>query len=276
MNPAGMITTIMDLRKWKEYWFNIPLLVFQLWFLIVGTAYGKIKWDDEDRFSHIVVALIFSAYHVSTAAIHIPHWWFYSNNILLIFLILGMWHNIDWGRVWQAAKVSHVRLCLRKKPKVDWLFLQLPEWEYINFGYPEAELQVWRVAQIDGKRFKYYDPMFEPSPEFIAAMIERANKMVKDPVARKYDWLQLALGYVVNFTIWVFCPWLWGKEVVKWFNLPGGLEVCISGLVACLRWADWKSGGLLIGRLNSRFFNDYDTAVVPPCLAPLSENWRER
>lgn len=247
MKPAGRLDTIMDLRKVKEWWFNLPLLVFQLAFMIVGKIYGKVE--------------------------------------------------VKWGQIWQAAKVSHVRLCLKKIPawweKHEFHVgtLHNTRYEYINFGYPKAEIEkYWHMGIINrDKRFKYYDPTFEPSDEFIEAMIERANKMVKDPVARKYDWLQLALGYVVNFAIWMFCPWLWGREVVKWFNLPGGLEVCISGLVACLRWGEWKSSNRgsigmptdkvlriiikIVQRTTTKFFKGYDTAVIPPCLAPLSKNW---
>ena len=44
MKPAGIIKTYMDLKKVLKWWFNIPLLVFQLIFMIVGTLTLSFVW----------------------------------------------------------------------------------------------------------------------------------------------------------------------------------------------------------------------------------------
>lgn len=270
MTPAGFIGTFISLKDWRQWWFNIPLLVGQLFFLIVGTVYGKIKWEKWWRWPNGITDAIIMAGLLVFLWIT-PDWCNIPIRIIAVFLMVAIIRGIDWRRVWQAAKCSHVRLCLGDVSSLTTSSafhgtVKTEMWEYINFGYPSAEIeQYWRPDLIDGKRFKYFEPTFEPSDEFVAAMIEYAE----GEVGKRYDWLQLILGYPANFIVWIFCPWKWGKEVIPWFNLSGGNEVCSSGWLACLRWAEARR------MLIDRFFPRYDTAVVPPCLAPLSENWRE-
>lgn len=277
MKPCGFIATYISRQDWrgKPFWiklrtiiFNIVIFVFQLAFMIVGTTYGKIKWPDPQV---AVKALSIIGYFVAligmSASILAGNWYLFFLNFIMIVNFIASYRGIPWRRVWRAAQVLHVRLCLKDVGVSRKLHIV---YEYINFGYPKAKLQDWRMDMIDGKRFRYFDPTFSPSPEFIEAMIEYAEAQV----GKSYDKLQL-FSYALNFIIWLFWWKWWGQEKLKWLNMRGALEVCSSGVTADLRWADWKSGGLLIGRLNSRFFNLYDTAMVSPCLFALSKDWKE-
>lgn len=229
MKPAGFIATYIRWRDWKELPFNIALFIFQIVFMVVGKIYGKVK--------------------------------------------------VKWRQIWKAAQVSHVRLVLQNIECIcesagDGLMKQNPDCiihqcygrdgmvSVANFGYPKMEIQAWYEEWNKGN-FRYFDPTFKPSPEFIEAMTQYA----KDQEGKRYDWLQLILGYPANLIVWIVWPWSWGKEVIKIFNRPGGREVCSSGWVACLRWPEWRN------RLSCRFFKNYDTAVIPPCLAVIDGNW---
>lgn len=222
MKTAGIILTYMDWRKVNKWFFNIPLFLCQLTFMVIGKIIKKVK--------------------------------------------------VRWRDIWRSAQCSHVRLCLEDAATV----IAGKSYKYINFGYPKAELQYWRVDQCDGKRFEYREPTFEPSDEFIAAMIEYA----RDQVGKAYDVPQLA-SYCLNLAIWIIWPPSWGREVLQWLNLRGGHEVCSSGVTACLRWAETPRTYTRIGpkaarlfAMRSKYFPIYDTAMVFPCLFPLSENWR--
>lgn len=191
----------------------------------------------------------------------------------LLFLVAGKILGkveVEWSEIWHAAQVSHVRLCLRKMPRFDY---NLAEWEYINFGYPKAKLQYWRLDQCKGQ-FEYREPMFTFSQERIDNMIQYAY----DQVDKKYDWLQL-LSPPANFPIWIIRPSKWGKEVIGWFNLPGGREFCSSGGVAVLLWYGESFQATENKRITngnrSEFFGTYDPAVIPPCLIVLSKKWRK-
>ncbi len=282
MKPAGVILTYMVWKDWKQWWFNIPLLIGQLAFMIVGTAYGKIKWPDKksDYVDSIILTISWFSVWGCICLIYFFSWYYIPIIILHTIITLAFFRNIDWRKVWRSAQCSHVRLCLGEyfdyfKAKLGELerSIGLPSlrdghsFRYINFGYPKAKMDYWRMDQCKGQ-FRYFEPTFDPSPKFIAAMIEYAEAQVGKP----YDTLQL-FSYGLNFIVWLFWWKKWGREVFRWLNLRGGREVCSSGAIADLRWADWKSGGLLIGRFNSRFFNIYDTAMVMPCMFAIDRNW---
>ena len=266
MIPAGFIGTFMSLRDWRQWWFNLPLLVFQLIFLIVGTAYGKIKWEKASIGLRLYCAIFGAVAFVGLVAAIIAGWF-----SLMIFNFWGSlfwiatYRGIDWYRVWQAAKCSHVRLVLERAPQ---------SWLTANFGYPKMEIQPWHIRWNDGKRFRYFEPTFEPSDEFIAAMIEYAEAQV----GKGYDDLQL-ISSGLHIIAWIIWPWCWGKElrIIKALNRKGGREHCTSGFTACLRWAEAHSNNMLFKTFfDTDYFPGYDTAVIPPCLAPLSKNWEER
>ncbi len=229
MNPAGVIVTYIDWSDWKQWWFNIPLFLFQLTFMVVGTIYGKIK---PSRGAEILG-------------------WF-----------------IDWAVVWRAAQASHVRLCLSR---LDAIYArtdgEVEFWRYINFGYPKAEIQTWRPEMCDGKCFEYRPPTFDPTPQFIEAMIEYAQ----DQEGKRYDHLQL-LSYYLNFLVWIFRWRLWGIERFKWLNLRGGRETCSSGVTACLRSYNEVVDGPFWDWI---VFEGYGTAMVMPCMFVISENWKK-
>lgn len=189
----------------------------------------------------------------------------------LLFLVAGKILGkveVEWSEIWHAAQVSHVRLCLGETPVSKQEYRV--SYEYINFGYPVAELQQWRPNQCDGKRFEYREPTFETPPQFVAAMIEYA----RDQVGKGYDDLQL-ISSGLHLIAWIVYPPCWGKElkIIKAFNRKGGREFCSSGVTACLRWADEAA----VARANSlwiKFYHDYDTAMVWPCMFVISKNWR--
>lgn len=275
MKSCGFIATYMfrDLntwRGWKELPFNIPLLIYQLTFIVIGTAYGKIKWPG--RYYNAIDLYIYIAFGI--AFVTIPEWWNIPMIISFVFVVIAMIRHIDWRKVWQAAQVSHVRLCLDKVPDEQVIILEV--WRYINFGYPKAEIQNWtHISERDRKRFRYFDPTFSPSPEFIEAMIQYAE----DQVGKGYDELQL-ISSGLHLIAWIVWPWSWGKElrIIKALNRKGGREFCSSGFTACLRWGEkieeqHLNAGCIKRAIITIFFTGYDTAVVPPCLALLSKNW---
>ena len=192
---------------------------------------------------------------------------FFFNVILFVMQLIGLVIGkiirkvkVKWRQIWKAAQVSHVRLALWEAEPL----IKKRPWVCINFGYPTAELQPWYDDWIDGKRFEYRDPTFNPSPEFIDAMDEYAHAQV----GKRYDELQLLSG-AVNLIIWIIYPPSWGREVIKWFNRPGGLEFCSSGVTACLRAAEKAPR-----RAKTLFFKTYHTAMVSPSLFAISENWK--
>ncbi len=270
MNPCGAILTYMDLRKVKQWWFNIPLLIGQLIFMIAGTAYGKIKWEKKWRWPNWIDVIIL--FGLLMLRLLMPNWCSIPIRIITVFVIIAIIRGIDWRRAWRAAQVSHVRLCLRNYPRGT------SYWEYINFGYPTAKLDHWNLQQCKG-RFQYRNPTFEPSDEFVAAMIEYAERQV----GKGYDDLQL-ISSGLHLIAWIVYPPCWGKElkVIKAFNRKGGREHCISGLTADLRWGEKPRTYIKIGpkaaRLlakRSMFFTGYSTATTFPCQIAIDENWRE-
>ncbi len=261
MKPAGIIITYIDWSKWKQWWFNIPLLIFQLMFLIVGKAYGKIP-DLHGRNTDFwgfgkIIALAFLAFFLYlTAGLIYTHEWLYAiPSFIMIYYSLWLFGGARWNDIWHAAQASHVRLCITGTGR-EWV------WRYINFGYPEAKIDYWRMAQMDGKRFEYREPTFTFSQDRIDNMIQYAHAQVGKP----YDELQL-LSPALNFITWLFRPSLWGQEKIQWTNRPGGFEFCSSGVTACLRWAIKKV-------YTMWFFKGYDTAMVMPCMFVISEKWR--
>lgn len=274
MKPAGTIVTYMSRKDWqgKGFWvkvrtifFNICLFLFQLIFMVVGTAIGKIRWESR-RYGWIDLAIYTS---FAVAFTYIPRWWNIPTNIIFPLMIVASFRNIPWRRVWRAAQASHVRLVLKKVSPISNNF-----WKCINFGYPKAEIQNWHSLWNDGKRFEYREPTFTFSQDRIDNMIQYAN----DQVGKRYDWLQL-LSPPANFPIWIiYWPW-WGKEIIRWFNLPGAREFCSSGAIATLLWfaesTQVRDDMRILDGNKSEFFGTYDPAMVMPCMFVISENWRK-
>lgn len=279
MVSCGVIVTYIDWKKVKKWFFNIPLFVHQLVLIVMGTIFGKFKWPKASLPVRILSGFLICVgiLAIPQAAIFSP-WWVTLCWIVYILFGVATYRGIDWRKVWCAAQASHVRLCLKKMPITEARM-------YINFGYPEAKMEVWPMKWIDGKRFEYRDPTFDPSPEFIAAMIEYAEKQV----GKGYDELQL-LSNGLHLIAWIVWPWCWGKElkVIKAFNRKGGREHCISGVTACLRWGESaghrldvhryfaKELNILLGLNETMFFPGYSTATTSPCLVPLSKNWEKK
>ncbi len=272
MNPAGVILTYMDLKDWKQWWFNIPLLIGQLAFLIVGKAYGKIP-DLQGRNTDFwgfgkIIALAFLGFflYLTAGLIYTREWLYAIPSFIMIYYSLWLFGGAKWNDIRRAAQCSHVRLCLKYLPVSEL-------WVYINFGYPEAEKQIWRPEMIDGKRFEYRNPIFETSPQFIAAMIEYAEKQV----GKGYDDLQL-ISNGLHLIAWIVYPPCWGKElkIIKALNRKGGREHCTSGFAADLRWAEAHSNNMLFKTFfDTDYFTGYHTAVIPPALVAIDENWRK-
>lgn len=286
MKSCGVIVTYIDWKKVKKWFFNIPLFLHQLTLIVMGTVYRKFKWEKAPLSLRVFCAIgIGTALVAIVTAIIAGAWFLLPVNTISFVVLVATYRGIDWRRVWRAAQASHVRLCLRKEywsftyPKVS----RRAWWLYINFGYPTAKIDSWRIEQCKGKRFRYYDPTFNPSPEFVAAMIEYAEAQV----GKGYDDLQL-ISNGLHLIAWIVWPWCWGKElkVIKAFNRKGGREHCISGVTACLRWHQYADVVRLWEKYfnktdcpllqNSRFFEGYSTATTSPCLIELSKNWRER
>ena len=189
----------------------------------------------------------------------------------LLFLTAGKIYgkiDVQWRQVWRAATICHVRLCLG-----DW-YDDLPThvFKYISFTAPEVKIEEWRYYNIPlmPSRFSYLDPTFSVSDAEVEAMNAYAEKIKGNPVARKYDYLQL-LSYVVNLPLWIIWPRCWGREVIGWFNLPGGREVCSSGVTAVLKRSIWWKPDMSwdIGWL-------YDTSMISPCLFDIDKNWKRK
>lgn len=270
MKPGGIILTKMVWTKLKYYPFNIGLLIYHLTFLIVGTAYGKIeigkplpsrviwiyKWIVMPWF---ILATIDGVYLVFTAQ--------WINAILRLIVIIVVWIisvRESLGQIWRAATICHVRL-----------HIDSPEYEayavFVSFTAPKVKIEKWSYAllqDLEGSRFSYLDPTFSVTDAEIEAMNKYAKEVMNKPIARRYDFLQL-LGYVVNLVCWIVYPPCWGKEVIGWFNLPGGREVCSSGVTAILR----DMGRIKITLLN--IFPGYSISMVPPCLFWISKNWKK-
>lgn len=299
MNPCGIILTYMTRQDWqgKSFWiklrtiiFNLSLFVGQLFFIVAGTAYGKIKWE-EQRKPSLIDAFIVGVF-TGLFIIFLHTMWLLIPTIILYAVVgVAMFRNIPWRRVWRAAQCSHVRLCLRRgedqESVIDMEFvdghtkikLTLESWDFINFGIDGAEIKPWRMDQIDGKRFRYFDPTFPTPPEFMEPVIQYAE----DQVGKKYDELQL-ISSGLHLIAWIVMPWSWGKElkIIKAFNRKGGREHCISGLTACLRNAERpqimciRGCGLCRNDRLTNFFRGYSTATTFPCQIAIDENWRER
>ncbi len=318
MKPCGIILTFMGREDWigKTWWiklrtlfFNCVLFVFQLFFMIFATVWGKIKWPKAPLSIKMVsVCLMAICLWAMATVIFDGSWsrWLIPYWIFGFMFGLASFRGIDWRRVWRAAQCSHVRLVLERTEDeqavidVEWTdghtetMAELVEvWRTANFGYPKMEIQSWPERWNAEKRFEYRDPTFPTPPEFMEPVIQYAE----DQVGKRYDEVQLA-SPVVNLPLWMFYPPWWGQEKIKAFNRSGGLEYCVSGVVADLRWGEAheedkeflkvllrpippnnKRLAKLINmtrRLATRFFPGYDPAVIPPCLVALSKNWEEQ
>lgn len=267
MIPGGVILTRMIWNKPKYWPFNIGLLAWQLTFLIVGTAYGKIKTIDGLLPSTVIwayrwIVVPWSIVLVTSSVYYgITSHWIYS--IYFFILLAGVWLipfalNGMLKPIWWAATICHVRLCLGDSKTVP-----VGVWyNYITFTAPEAKIEIWSQDWVSS-RFSYHDPTFDVSDAEIKAMNHYAERIKGDPVARKYDYLQL-LSFAVNLPLWIVYPPCWGREVIGWFNLPGGREVCSSGVAAIL----------LENILALLLMMEYNTAMISPCLFNIDENWK--
>lgn len=198
-----------------------------------------------------------------------PLYWIFNIGLFswqAIFLLIGKIYGkipIDWSMIFRAAKIVHVRLCLKGSPLPFGGF-------FISFTAPEVKIEFWQPHQVlPLSRFSYLDPTFEVSEAEVEAMNRYAEKIEGDPVARKYDFLQL-FACCVWMVCWIIYPPCWGREIKPWFNLPGGREFCSSGVTAILR--DLYLCNLPV---KIRYFPIYSTSMVPPCLFDIDKNWRK-
>lgn len=205
-----------------------------------------------------------------------PKYWPFNIGLLawqLAFLIVGKLYGkveVQWRDIWRAATICHVRLVINEKGIGGTV-------RVISFTAPEVEIEPWLNSWNIKSCFSYLAPTFDISDAEIEAMNEYAEKIKGDPVARKYDYLQL-LGYCVNLPLWIVWPRCWGRQVIGWFNLPGGREVCSSGVTAILRWRDLGMYEVNMKRWGwlSMYFRDYSTSMVSPCLFDIDKNWRRK
>lgn len=276
MNSCGVIVRYMSRQDWKgekfliklrTMFFNLCLLIYQLVLIIVGTVYGKIKWGKPLLIVRVLSGIGVAVTVASMVNVTIcgPWYLFFYFAVAFIYFV-AYYRGIDWRKTWRAAKASHVRLVLEETAPEDYPGV----WNCINFGYPKAEIQTWLPSWNKGNH-RYFDPTFDPSPEFIQAMIDYACVQV----GKRYDDYQL-ISNAFHLIAWIVMPWWWGEElrIIKALNRKGGCEHCISGVTACLRWAEyvatWRNEG------TTRFFVGYSTATTSPCLVPLSKNWEIR
>lgn len=265
---GGVVLTMYRflIRKPVDTLFGSALFVWQLMFLIWAYVFDRV------RQSMILIITAEFAYL----------WIFYGwewFRVLLWFLAWIIFALIP-GRVplWlilKAARVIHVRLCLERIEGTN-------KWRYISQSAPEAKLDEWDDSQLLGNQFVYMPPGFQPIAIFIAAMIIYAEKHVNDRGTRGYDYLQL-ISIALNSILFWWIPCLYGKEVIRFMNLPGFKEVCSTLVAAILRWARFveilEAEGLPIATVESyyedhqthlsEFFEGYVTSMICPGLYPI-------
>jgi len=194
-----------------------------------------------------------------------PLWWTFNAALLVYQLIMLSAGKLigkvkaGWREIWDASHYCHVRMVLQPEPGKD-------TWKAISFTAPEAKYDWWSVGAIVRSKghFVYLQPTFERTQAMIDHAIEAAQAKMGQKVGRKYDYLQL-LSFLVNLLIWLVYWPSWGKQVIGWFNLPGGREVCSTAITAILRWAAGKT---------IEFFAGCAIAMVSPCLFAISRNWK--
>jgi len=223
-----------------------------------------------------------------------------------IFLWFRFAHHERWGKSYlnkevrkTCARISHIHLDVgqsltgRRKllsitvPMAEFEWWSLEKFLYdatLRYGTDPASLK-------DGVKHIYLMPQFEVDEVGGKAMMAYAEDLVQNRHRRGYDVLQL-ISFSVNLFLWIFRPSKWGTQLNHWFNLRGGKEVCSTGVAATLRHAEFQSNTdvnkisavdlrttpkgnyrNLTTKSETQFFPGYDTAMVPPCLYPLSPMW---
>jgi len=158
-----------------------------------------------------------------------------------------------------ASRISHVTLCINELPN--------KQYEFFNQTNPFAKISIWTEAIIDHQEFFYGDPgpeLQKLPPEFILKVQELAHKKVNDKKNRMYDYTQL-LSFIVNLPIWIIMD-NWGKEKIKFFNIPGGHEGCSTAIASILRSVENPFAQTL-------FFPGYDISMIFPLLYYMSNDW---
>jgi hypothetical protein len=235
--PAGIIGTIMRWNKPAWWIFNLALFAWQ--FVMLGAA----------KLIGYILQVIYYLWGN----------WNLESSLGRLATKFNVFRVITWRQIWQAAQWCHVRMLLNPIPG--------DSWRCISFTAPIAKFDYWSPGTVDQSRghFVYLEPAFEITPVETINLQEKAESMVnKELVARKYDYLQL-FSFCVNSLLWLFWWPCWGRQVITWFNLPGGREVCSTGVAMLLIECVYALSGL---------FLPFAVAMVCPALFVVSKNWR--
>jgi hypothetical protein len=188
-----------------------------------------------------------------------PQWWLFNSALFLYQLIMlsvgKLIGKIDasWSEIWHAAQWAHIRLVLM-------------DGAVLSVTAPHAKIEsFWSRELIDGSKghFIYREPVFSFGRLNEIFAYDYAVTLCKNKTARLYDYLQL-LSFAINFPLWlIYWPW-WGRQIIGIFNLPGGREVCSTGIAALLRYAIFR---LIV-------LYQFATPMICPALFAISKLWR--
>lgn len=174
-----------------------------------------------------------------------------------IFILWYKFRSIPIIKRKLAARVMHVRLCVKQ--------LAPTLWRFFSQSSPIAKFDDWDEAFLkSSQRFIYCRPTFSDrlTPTITERLYTAANDKINNKHSRGYDYLQL-LSVVLNTFIWIFGDCIgqnwWWEEKIRIFNIPGGHETCSSAIDSLLN---------VFGPIGYWFLSDvlnkHDTAMVPP------------
>lgn len=140
-----------------------------------------------------------------------------------------------------------------------------------------------------------YLPLVKPLNSAMRTYVSTWGWLLLESKSKKYyDFLQL-LSFAVNLPLWFLIPSTLGKEVIKLLGIGKGNQVCSTGAIAALRFAEAEviqgkeqdkkemrkvctanstMSFELKKRRTSRFIADFDTAVVSPALFLAEGSWQ--
>lgn len=240
LKPLGVILTVMRWNKPAWWFFNIALFLYQLVMLSAGKLIGIIIISIEALWDIACLTLI--GYIVD------------PENNWPIFKRFEEFVDTSWAEIFRAAQICHVRVKLTGD-------------DAFSITAPNAKIETfWSEELVKNSKghFIYREPVFEVTDDMVERGIGYAWSLAGSLLSRGYDYLQL-LGYLVNLPIWLLYWPCFGKQVIPWFNLPGGREVCSSGGCALFRYA---VGGLLC-------FAGFSNAMFCPALFYISKKWKK-
>ena len=240
LKPLGVILTVMRWNRPAWWVFNAALFLYQIIMLSAGKLIGIIIISLEALWD--IISIILFGHILDT-----ENNWPIFNKFEELF-------DVSWSEIFHATQICHVRVKLRGN-------------DALSITAPNAKIEgFWTEELIENSKghFIYREPNFIINEAMIERAVGYAEKLVGSMVSRGYDYLQI-LGYLVNLPIWLLWWPSYGKQVIPWFNLPGGREVCSSGAIALLRYA---LGWLLC-------FAGFSNSMFCPALLFISKKWKE-